>query len=248
MNVVAFGSNAPPLLLIGGWVGTWQVWRHVMELLSPEHRCVAYDHRGAGQTPAPLEDLHPEGMVDDVFGVLDALSIDRCVLVGESQGGFVAAMAVLRDPSRFLALGLVDTTPVHQPTETTDAFVGFLEKDPDAPLVPFADVCIPEPDCDHVKRWLVQLLRESDPEARPALIRQMYGVDLTDRLGEIEVPTTVIHGEHDQIWPLDAARTFAEGIAGAELTVIPGAGHVPMMTRPQQVADALRSLLDRAGD
>lgn len=244
MNVVSFGSGEPPLLFIGGWIGTWQVWRQVIELLSPAWRCVAYDHRGAGQTPAPIEALHPEGMVDDVFGVMEALAIDRCILVGESQGGFVAALAALQDPERFSGLGLVDTTPVHQPSETSDGFAAMLDDDPHGPLRPFVDLCIPEPGCEHIRRWLLSLLLESEPEARPALIRQMYGVDLTARLGEIRVPTVVIHGEQDAIWPVDAAHAFAEGIPKAALEVIPGAGHVPMMTSPRVVAEVLRTFIE----
>lgn len=233
------------MVFVGGWVGTWQVWLQIIELLSSERRCVAYDHRGAGQSPTHIERLTPEGMVDDVFGVLDVLSIDRCVLIGESQGGFIAAMAVLRDPSRFVGLGIVDSTPVHQPSPASDAFAALLDEDPDSPLLPFVERCVPEPGCEHIRRWLLSLLRESDPQARPALIRQMYGVDLTGRLGDIDIPTIVVHGEKDTIWPLEAGQTFANAIPTAELTVVAGAGHVPMMTRPDQTAHSLKTFLDR---
>jgi pimeloyl-ACP methyl ester carboxylesterase len=245
LNIVSFGSDGTPLVFIGGWIGTWQVWLQVIELLSPRRRCVAYDHRGAGQSPAPVAALTPDGMVDDVFGVLDALSIECCVLIGESQGGFVAAMAALRDPSRFAALGIVDSTPVNEPSPTSDAFAAMLDEDADSPLTPFVELCIPEPDCQHVRRWLLSLLRESDPVARPALIRQMYGVDLRDQLGHISLPTIVLHGENDAIWPADAGRTFAHGIPAAELTVIPNTGHVPMMTKPHETAASLSDFLDR---
>lgn len=245
VNVVSFGSGGVPALFVGGWIGTWQVWLRVMELLSGDRRCVAYDHRGAGQTRAPLESLHPEGMVDDVFGVLDVLGIERCVLIGESQGGFVAAMAARRDASRIAGLAIVDSTPVNEATPRTDGFAAMLDDDPDGPLVPFVELCIPEPGCEHVRRWLLSLLRESEPSARPALLRQMYGVDLRPQLGEIAVPTLVVHGEEDVIWDVAAGEELAAGIPGAELVTIPGAGHVPMMTKPGEVAEILTRFLGR---
>ena len=243
-NIVCVGAGAP-LLLVGGWIGSWQLWRQPMEILSTHRRCVAYDHRGAGQTAAELQDLHAEGLVDDVFRLLDALKIDRCWLAGESQGGLIAILAAARDPSRFAGLTLISTGAVFLRTPERDTFAEMLQKDPATVLRRFVAVCIPEPDSDHLRRWLFHILSEALPAAGAALIHQMYGVDVRDHLGRVSLPTQIIHGEADRIESPDGARELAHGIDHAELLLLPGVGHVPTITRPELVAQAMASFMDR---
>ncbi len=244
INCVSFGTGDLPFFAVGGWIGTWQVWRQVLEPLSEDRRCIAYDHRGSGQSLADPADLHRDGLVDDVFILLDALGIERCWLGGESQGGFVAASAVLRDPSRFEGLVIIDSTPYWNNADQPQrlAFAQRLETDPDAALIPFVEACIPEPDCEHLKRWLFQILKEAEPDYGPALIRQM-AVDIRDRLPEIACPTLVIHGTDDVIEPVASGAAFARGIPGAQWLPIEGAGHVPTITRPEIVTSAIRSFI-----
>jgi pimeloyl-ACP methyl ester carboxylesterase len=71
--------------------------------------------------------------------------------------------------------------------------------------------------------------------------------DVTPRLGEIKVPTLVIHGDADAAIELDLAKTLATGIAAAELVVVPGAGHAANLTHPQTVNPAIERFLDRLG-
>lgn len=110
INAVSFGGGATTLLGIGGWTGTWQLWRQPFESLSTSWRCIAYDHRGAGQTHCGLEQLTLDGLVDDVFAVMDLLEIERCWLAGESNGGLIGVLAAIRDPSRFHGLVTIATS------------------------------------------------------------------------------------------------------------------------------------------
>ena len=244
-NIVSVGSGEPPLLLIGGWIGSWQLWRQPMELLSAHRRCVAYDHRGAGQTIAATQDLHPEGLVDDVFLLLDALGIDRCWLAGESQGGIIAVMAAVRAPSRFLGLTLIATAPAFAQTAEHDQFAAALERNPDSVLRRFVDLCIPEADSGHLKRWLLHILKEAEPGAGVSLVRQMYRADIRNQLAAVSLPTQIIHGEADRIETPAGAATLARGIRNAELLLLPGVGHVPTITCPEIVAQAMASFMAR---
>jgi pimeloyl-ACP methyl ester carboxylesterase len=247
MNTVSFGAGDPPLLAVGGWIGTWQVWRQPLEILSRSHRCIAYDHRGSGQSLAEASELHLEGLVDDIFKVMDAMHVDRCWLAGESHGGFIAASAVLRHPSRFLGLIIVSSTPFLEEISQDNrraTFADRLETDADTTLRRFIQGCIPEADSDHLRRWLRSILAEAEPQYGPALMRQM-AVDLRDRLSELCLPTLVIHGKQDVIVPPEGGKAFAAGIAGAQLLVLDGVGHVPTMTRPIEVASAIEHFIGR---
>jgi 3-oxoadipate enol-lactonase len=84
LHTVSFGKGPRTFLTHGGWVGNWEVWQQLFELMSESWRCVGYDHRGAGESPVPPETITPETVVDDLFAVMDTLEIKRCVL-GESQ-------------------------------------------------------------------------------------------------------------------------------------------------------------------
>ena len=245
INVASFGKGDPPFFGVGGWIGTWQVWRQTLEILSEDRRAIAYDHRGSGQSLAPIDTLNREGLVDDVFLLLDHLQIDQCWLGGESQGGFVAACAYLRDPSRFNGLVIIDSTPHWDARdERRLAFASGLEADLKGALGPFVGGCIPEPDAQpHLRRWLLDILLEAEPEYGPALIRQME-VDIRDQLANIDCPCLVVHGLADVIEPPENGRLFADGIPNARWLGLEGVGHVPTITRPKEVAAAIKQLID----
>src|SRR4051795_12883535 len=90
LHALAFGHGPRTLLAVGGWTGSWEVWEEPIAQLSARGwRCVAYDPRGAGDSPVAPAVISVEAMVADVTGVLDALEIERCVLAAESQGGAI---------------------------------------------------------------------------------------------------------------------------------------------------------------
>ena len=99
------------LLAHGGWVASWELWQQPMELLSDQWRCVSYDHRGAGLSVVPIEQITLQGCVDDVIGVMDALGIKRCIIAGKSLGAPIVISALLRHPERFEGLVIVDGVP-----------------------------------------------------------------------------------------------------------------------------------------
>ena len=69
----------------------------------------------------------------------------------------------------------------------------------------------------------------------------MLGIDLRAQLPQIQLPVLVIHGEHDRLLPLDAARWLVGQLPNARLHVVSGAGHVPTVTHPDEVAAAIDS-------
>lgn len=245
MNVVAFGAGEVTLLGVGGWIGNWELWQQPFELLSGCYRCVAYDHFGAGETVAGPELWTFAAQVDAVFGMLDLLELDRCVLLGESNGGAAAIDAVLRRPERFEALVLIDAAHSGFDQPQVRAFVDALRRDFAGTIHGFVDLCTPEPDVEHIRRWVRNVLLKASPEAAAALLETMYQVDLRSSLPEIRIPTLVVHGELDALafTRPEVAEETARLIAGARLHIVSGAGHVPTLTRPEEVAQATAAFL-----
>ncbi|MFC5175412.1 alpha/beta fold hydrolase [Nocardioides taihuensis] len=242
LNTVDVGSGPRTFVAHGGWVGSWELWQEPVQLMQPRWRCIAYDHRGAGASTAPPEAVHPRGLVEDLFAVLDHLGVERCVLAGESMGAMTCLQAVLEGPDRFDGLVLVDGSPAAGgPPDTA-----LVRADYPAYVAAFVDACVPEPDSEHVRRWGRQILLRADPEAAARMFESHHEEQVAPDLTAVTVPTLVLHGELDAVVPVEVGRQVAAAIPGAELVVLPGTGHVPTMTRPQLVVDAVEEWAARA--
>ena len=234
LNVIDIGDGPRTFVAHGGWVGNWELWQEPFQLLQDRWRCIGYDHRGSGASTAPPDAISPESLVDDLFAVLDALEVERCVLAGESLGALTCAMAVLRDPSRFEGLVIVDGAPA----ASRDAMAPLIDgprTDWPGTVQWFIDACVPEPDSEHIRRWGRQILLRADAEAAARIMECHADANVFPDWSGISVKTLVLHGEHDVIVPLSAAQMVADAVPDAELVVLPGAGHIPTMTRPADV-------------
>lgn len=237
--VTDFGDGPRTLVAHGGWVGSGELWNLAFGPLSKRWRTVTYDHRGTGATRHQTPTITFERLVQDLFEVLDALEIRECVLAGESAGTMVVLEAALRQPERFSGLVLVDGRCSSRISVGGRAFLDGCAKDFPATMKTFVDACINEDDCESERRWTLQfVMRSSGPEAIQ-LMECLQDLDLEPRLASIRQPTLLIHGQRDQVTPLTNSTLMADAIPDSRLVVIDGAGHVPMVTRPQVVADAI---------
>lgn len=247
---LAFGAGQRTFLAQGGWIGSSEVWLPTLELLSsdPAWRTVAFDHRGAGETVAPPDDITYEAMVDDIFRVMDALAIDRCVVGGESSGTQIVLEAVLRHPDRFEGLTLVDGAgglprPVGVgPSPITGVPSSWPGGDHAARMRWFVDLCFPEDDVEPIRRWAHHILLRADASAA----ERLWGIgrnvpSVIDRLAELRLPVLLVHGSRDALVPLASMHALAERLPDSRLVEVDGAGHVPLMTRAAEVAAAIQS-------
>jgi pimeloyl-ACP methyl ester carboxylesterase len=247
LHTLVFGTGPRTLLAVGGWTGSWEVWEEpIAQLTARGWRCVAYDHRGAGESPVDPAQISVETMVADVTGVLDALGIDRCLLVAESQGGAIAQYAAARDPERFEGLVLSAPAPAVRRAGPSP-FADACRADYPAAVAGFVEACFPEPDSEHMKRWATNILLRAEPD-QAARIVEMWGDEAVPDVdpAQIHVPTLILHGTADAIVPIEESRRLAERLPDAELVEFEGSGHVPPMTRPDEVVEAILRRFSRA--
>jgi pimeloyl-ACP methyl ester carboxylesterase len=239
LHALAFGEGSRTLVAVGGWTGNWEVWEEpIAQLTANGWRCIAYDHRGAGESPADPSEITVDAMVTDVVAVLDAFGVERCILAGESQGGAVAQYAAARTPGRFDGLVLAAPAPTGR---NVHANADRCRTDYRAVVAGFVERCFPEPDSDHIKRWAKDILLRAEPE-QAARIIEMWGDDTVTDVDarRLELPVLLLHGVADAIVPIEVSRTLVEILPDAELVEFDGVGHVPTMTRPDEVAAAIR--------
>jgi pimeloyl-ACP methyl ester carboxylesterase len=241
LHALVFGEGPRTLLAVGGWTGSWEVWEEpIAQLTAKGWRCIAYDHRGSGESPVDPAGITVEAMIEDVVGVLDALGVGGCVLAGESQGGAIAQYAAARQPSRFDGLVLSAPTPTGR-REVGTAFPDLCRSDYLAAVAGFVERCFPEPDSDHIKRWARNILLRAEGEQAARILEMWRDEDVLDvDPRQIAIPTVILHGSADPIVPIDVSRRLAELPPDVELVELAGVGHVPTVTRPDEVVAAIR--------
>lgn len=220
----------------GGWVGSGELWVQPFEELSKRWRCITYDHRGTGATRHRNGPIRPEMLVDDLFRVLDALKVERCVLAGESAGGVTVLQAAKRAPERVSGLVLVGARYQGTLSEGGKRLVAGCKSDFAATMQAFVNACIPESDCDAERAWAYKIVMRSNAEHAAELLEGLGDIDLTGDLDKIRVPTLLIHGVKDVIRPVSDSEFMHSRIPGSRLVKLEDVGHVPIITRPSRVA------------
>ena len=235
-------GHGTPILMHDGWVASWDLWLPLIEQLQSRWRCIAYDHRCSGASTFPPEATSFQGLVDDVFRVLDAHGVERAVLAGESLGGMVCMQAALREPSRVAGLVLIGSFPRTAPSQG-GARPTRKDSDWQSRISNFVTACLPEHDAAPLHRLARWTLLPAGPEAADATSAAFAGQ--APALESIGVPTLVIHGAMDAISPVAAAHELAARIPGADLFIQDDAGHVPILTRPVSIAKVLDDWWER---
>jgi pimeloyl-ACP methyl ester carboxylesterase len=240
LRAVSFGEGPRTFVAIGGWTGSWELWEQPFELLTRAGwRCVAYDHRGSGESPADPAMITVAAMAEEVFGVLDTLGIERCLLAGESMGGAIAQYAASRKPELFEGIVLVAPGPTGR-REPDLQFTALCRADYPTAARVFVERCLPEPDSEHLKRWGRNILQRAEPEQAARMLEMWADEDVPELdPGTIALPVLIVHGTHDAVVGIESSRALAALLRDAELVVLDGAGHVPTVTRPADVVAAI---------
>jgi pimeloyl-ACP methyl ester carboxylesterase len=244
VHSVSFGAGPGTLVGVAGSFASWEIWAPVFERLSPRWRVVGFDHDGVGQTKVPVEEITHERHLETLFSVLDAQQVDRCVIAGDSNNATLAIEAVLAQPERFDGLVIVNGHAWGFDHPDVHRFIAGLRGHFDRTLDFFVQVVFPEDDSEHLKAWLHDIIARTGPEASARILEIYFGLDLRSRLAEIDVPALVVHGVLDALSPtaLDDAKELAAALR-AELHLLDGAGHLPLLSRADEVSAALDAFL-----
>jgi pimeloyl-ACP methyl ester carboxylesterase len=179
--------------------------------------------------------------VDDLFSILDKLNIEKCVLGAESAGGMVAVNAVLQHPERFNGLVLVDALLHNEDDGSNTGFIQGLKTNYMATIGGFVDACVPtnEQNSVEIRSWGRKILARATSDSAIRLLECTHGMDLRPKLSQIQHRTLILHGDADAIVPLSDSEYVAAQIPNSHLHVFKGAGHVPTVTRPSEVAQVI---------
>lgn len=242
-------GDGPAIVFLHGLGGSRLAWEPQLEALAGRFRCVAWDMPGYGRS-APLPALTFPAIADAVVRLLDTLDVERADLVGLSFGGQHAMHTALGHPDRVRRLVLADTSPRFGADGTDPDAWKRLRLAPldagvtPAEMAPMVLDSIAAPGFTGIERdRAIAAFAEISSAGLRAAVECLPSHDVSDRLGEIAVPSLVVVGELDTETPIEYARFIADHIPDSRLEVVAGAGHLLPSERPVEfnrlVADFL---------
>ncbi|KEI43116.1 alpha/beta fold hydrolase [Saccharopolyspora rectivirgula] len=261
------GTSGPAIVLLhgGGPDNALLSWRHAFPVLAADHQVFAPDLPGQGGS-MPWRGRANQRTFEEVLRwLLDAWQLPAVTLVGMSMGGSIATGFTLRNPQRVNGLVLVNPTGVQARLPHHLLAYLTLRLRVFGPLAArllrlhrfFARTAAERIffAAPHQVPDLEDILQEMREEARArgsvfadwhhdAISRRSMRINHLPQLSQITCPTMVIHGDQDPIVPLSAAQQAAEAISGAQLRVVPGAGHWPHREKPTEFNALLREFVN----
>jgi pimeloyl-ACP methyl ester carboxylesterase len=243
-------GEGPPIVFSHGVTNSIRTWFHQLdELPRAGFRAIAYDHRGHGNSVLGSSGHSLENLALDLRTVIEELDVRGAVLVGHSMGGVAVQAFVTQFPeiaaervSGIVLLSTLAKTPLGSHSTRTKARIEKItNRAPDmswlwsSPNLGFLLARLgfgSDPQPSHVE-LVRQMLMECPPETRLEAPRALIGLDLTEELPGIRMPTLVIVGTGDLLTPPAQARQIARLIPGARLEIFTGGGHMLMLERTE---------------
>lgn len=241
------GAGSRNFLLLHGFGSNLYTWDRVFPRFAQQGRTLSYDRPAFGLSERLVDGdwtgpnpYAPASTRDQAVAVMNQFDMGRAVLVGNSAGGRLAVEIALAYPERVEALIL--SSPAIYSGEGAPAFINLIADTPQmdhlGPLISrffqaqgenlldlaYYDTSLLSP--QEAEEAAIGFRVENWDRAFWEFTAASGSDDLSPRLIGISVPTLIIHGEADEIVPVEESRQLAEAIPGAELLVIPSCGHV----------------------
>lgn len=244
-------GEGPAILFVHGYPLDRTIWREQIDALEG-YRRIAPDLRGMGQSDAPDLGYSMALYAADLAALLDALGVEQVVLCGLSMGGYVAFEFVRQWRSRVRGLVLMDTRAEADAPEVRRARDAAAATARERGTAAVSDAMLPK------------MLAPSTITGRPEVAERVRALmaatpvaglvgalsAMRDRAGSESllptlagIPTLVMVGAADILTPPEQARAMAEAIPGAQLAIVPGAGHLPPVEQPAATTENLREFL-----
>jgi pimeloyl-ACP methyl ester carboxylesterase len=234
-----------PVLLLHGWLGSWNLWRETIEFLGKEFRTYALDFWGFGESGASGATQYTvDNFVDLVYQFMDKLGIVKAPLIGHSMGGTVSLSTAIRYPEKVVKVVVIGS-PINGNS------LNLLLKASGNPMIANVFWIFPPGlklflraysyfmarDGRRMSQMITRDLNQVTVQSFFQSIGTLRQTNLVPRLGEVKVPTLGIYGKHDIIVDPKQHEVLKAGVKHAEIAYYKDAGHFPMLDTPDKFHD-----------
>jgi pimeloyl-ACP methyl ester carboxylesterase len=245
------GGTGIPVVFAHGFFMDRSMFEPQVAALRDRYRVISYDERGHGEAADDPDPYTYWDLADDLAGLLDHLGIEKAVVGGMSQGGFISLRFALRYPQRAIGLVLLDTqagVELEEKRGEYDAMRSVWEEDGPSELMGSMVAAIILGSYPGNPAWVAKWILRYPEGLGQAYTTLMERDDITERLAEITAPALVVHGDEDAAIPMERAEALCAGLSGcAGVVVVAGGSHSANLNRPEAVNAAITGFLAGLG-
>lgn len=260
-NVTVSGNlNAPQTLLFAHGMGTDQtVWKQITPAFEADYRWVSFDNVGAVESnqddfrSRSFHYLNINGYASDLLEVCSALNLSgNTIFIGHSMGAMAGLMAATQRPGQFKALVLLGMSPCYQNMDgyqggfthdDIDKTYEALSSDYPAWTKALTAAAMANPDQPHLAEHFAQTMVKVPKELMLTVLCSILQMDHRSHLSKVAVPVLLIQSQNDIFVPLGVAHYLQASITGCQLKVIDAMGHLPHVSAPDKVVEAIKGFL-----
>lgn len=232
------------LVLLHGFPLDIGVWELIIPLLEHQFEIILPNLRGFGKSESRTSEYSLSNIAEDVADLLDLLGLEESIIAGHSMGGYIALAFARSYPDRLLGLGLISSQVIADSPERRASRYQTAVQVEEYGMESLANMA-EQLTADPAQRAksLEIILRQSTKGVLCALKALAERHDQTTTLKSLEKPVVIVHGDSDGLIPVERAKEMKGLNPNAFLTIIPGAGHMPMLEKPADTALALLGFL-----
>ena len=250
-------TDAETIVFSHGFLFSHQMYEAQIAHLQDRYRCVAYDHRGQGESDVQKTGYDIDSITNDAVAFIKALDLAPCHFVGLSMGGFVGLRLAIQHPELLRALILIDSSSEAEPffkhfqyrmLAVIAQLVGTSPVVDRIMKIMFGKTYLADSNrAEERKHWRDHLASLNVTGVTRALEGAAGRGSVYESLNRINLPTLILVGEEDVALPMEKSRRMHEQIPDSQLIVIPNAGHSPTIENPTAINQALDPFLGTLG-
>ncbi len=240
-------GNGPAMLLVHGYPLSGALFARVRDALQTDYKVITLDLRGYGKSDAPGTPDSIDVYAKDALAVLDKLGIDKAIIGGMSMGGPIVLSMYRQAPQRFSGMILIDTIAAAASPAEAGLWNGMADMIRAGNMDGVTKMLLPDmltgptrmeqkPVVDYLEAIVKQASKEGAIGGAVALAKRP---DASSMLGQIKVPTLIMVGLSDTVYPFEISQGMHEAIPNSTLAIIPGAAHAAVFEQPGHAAAAI---------